>query len=224
MPQEQPRRSVADDLSILRQPESGPVVLKPRHSPIVKFFGAIFIALFWNGIVSVFLVQVVGGFRRGDPSWGLTLFMTPFVIVGLGLLGLIVYQFLAMFNPRPTLELSSASIPLGGAAELGWRLSGRTRRVREFVVTLRGTEEATYRRGTDTRTDTNTFYEMELYKTSNAMEIAAGRVGVVLPQETMHSFEADNNKIVWNLDIRGDIRRWPDVKESFKITVVPAAG
>lgn len=39
----------------------------------------------------------------------------------------------------------------------------------------------------------------------------------------MHSFEADNNKILWNLDVHGDIKKWPDVKESFKITVVPAA-
>ena len=91
------------------------------------------------------------------------------------------------------------------------------------MVTLRGIEEATYRRGTNTCTDKNTFYEMELYKTTHTTEIASGQVGVILPQETMHSFEADNNKIIWNLDVRGDIQRWPDVKESFKITIVPAA-
>jgi len=65
---------------------------------------------------------------------------------------------------------------------------------------------------------------MELYKTASPTEIASGRVGMVLPHETMHSFEADNNKIIWDLDIRGDIHRWPDVKESFKITVTPVAG
>ena len=157
-------------------------------------------------------------------SWFLALFMLPFVAVGIGLIAFAVYQLLAMFNPRPTLELSAGAIPLGGATELRWSFSGQTSRIGEFTVTLRGTEEATYRRGTNTCTDRNTFYEMELYKTSEASEIASGRVGFIVPQDTMHSFEAENNKVLWNLDIHGDIRRWPDVKESFKITVTPTAG
>lgn len=39
----------------------------------------------------------------------------------------------------------------------------------------------------------------------------------------MHSFSAENNKIIWRLDLRGDIKSWPDVKESFEIEVTPAA-
>jgi len=170
------------------------------------------------------VVQVVTGFVHGQPRWGMTLFSLPLVLVGLGTLAFVVYQFMALFNPRPMLELSSSTIPLGGAAELGWRFTGRTDRIREFTVILRGVEQATYRRGTNTCTDTNTFYEMELYKTTSAANIVAGQVGFVLPQETMHSFEAENNKILWNLHIRGDIKKWPDVKESFPITVVPTAG
>jgi len=73
--------------------------------------------------------------------------------------------------------LSSGSIPLGGSAQLQWTLSGQTSRISEFTVTLRGVEEARYRRGTNTCTDHNTFYEMELYRTSDAYEIASGRIG-----------------------------------------------
>ena len=36
------------------------------------------------------------------------------------------------------------------------------------------------------------------------------------------TIDAGNNKIFWSLDARGDIRNWPDVKESFSIAVVPA--
>ncbi len=209
-------------VATLRQPDTGPHVLKPKHTPAGKLIGAIVFALFWNGIVSIFVAQVVQGFRTGHPSWLTTIFMVPFVLIGVGVVGLVVYQFLAMFNPRPTLELSSTMIPLGGAAELRWRLSGNIHRIGSFVVTLRGRESATYRRGTKTHTDTNTFYEMELYRTSNALDIASGQVGFVMPDDTMHSFEAENNKIVWSLDVHGDIERWPDVKESFTIAVLPA--
>jgi hypothetical protein len=201
----------------------GRVILAPRFSAKTRFIGMTVIAVFWNGVISIFAAGITNGFRHGDPSWLGLLFLLPFVAVGLGLIGVAAYQFLAMFNPRPTLALSSSIIPLGTAAQLTWSFSGRTGRISEFVVTLRGVEEARYRKGTSTYTDRNTFYEMELYKTSDPNEIASGQVGFVVPQDTMHSFEAENNRILWNLDVRGSIKHWPDVKESFKITVTPAA-
>jgi hypothetical protein len=212
----QPGRVVLDDVAALRAADTGRVHLTLKHSARMKFIGMVLVAVFWNGIVSVF---VVGTLR--DPHVFRVLFMLPFVAVGLGLVAGAVYQFLAMFNPRPALELSSGRVPLGGAAELRWSFDGQTSRIGEFSVTLRGVEEAKYRRGTNTYTDRSTFYEMELYRTSEAQEITSGQVGFIVPQDTMHSFEAENNKIIWNLDIHGDIRGWPDVKESFAINVVP---
>ena len=187
----------------------------------MKFVGLTLAACFWNGIVSIF---VIGAIRRicatadSSPS---SLFLLLFIAVGLGLIAGAVYQFLALFNPRPTIELSSGAIPLGGAAEVRWSFVGQAGRIRELAVTLRGVEEARYRRGTDTHTDRNIFYEMELHRTSDPYEIASGQVGFVMPQDTMHSFEATNNKIIWSLEIHGDIKGWPDVKESFKINVTP---
>lgn len=198
------------------------VVLKSEQSPLVKFLVILFFTLVWNGIVSVLVVSVIGDIRRGNIEIGKTLFAIPFVLVGLGVMALTIHQFLAMFNPRPTLKLRPGSVPLGAAAELEWRLSGKTSRIRELSIKFVGREEATYRRGTKTRTDKHDFYEMELWKTSSPSDIASGRVGLVIPQDTMHSFEAGNNKIIWSIDIHGDIARWPDVKESFKILVTPA--
>ncbi len=215
---------VSNDVGILRVTDGGRAVLTPKLSAKAKFIGVMVVAAFWNGIVSIFVVSTINDFRHGDPSWFRLVFLLPFVAVGLGLIGGAAYQLLALFNPRPTLELSSSVIPLGGAAELNWSFSGQTRRIHELSVVLRGTEEARYRRGTSTYTDRNTFYEMELYKTSAPNEIASGRVGFVLPQDTMHSFEAENNKILWSLDLHGHIQNWPDVKDSFKITVTPTAG
>jgi hypothetical protein len=216
-----PRRTKASPMSVLRPAGAGPVALKPTHSPWVRLIGAIFFAAFWNGIVSIFVWQVIDGFRHGRPSWFMTLFMIPFVVVGVGLLGMVLYQFLALFNPRPRLELSSSHIPLGGTAALNWSFLGRASRIRELSVMLRGVEEARYTRGTNTYTDRNTFYEMELFKTTSVGDMADGQVGFALPQGTMHSFDAENNKILWSLDLHGQIKYWPDVKESFKITVAP---
>jgi hypothetical protein len=218
----QPAGAGQTDLTVLRPGDMGRVVLAPRLSPRAKFAAVVLIALFWDGILSFFVVGAAGDLRRGDANWFEVLFMLPFVVIGLGLIAFAGYQFLNMLNPRPTLDLSRATVRLGGSAELRWSFTGQAGRIREFTVTLRGTEEATYRKGTDTCTNKNTFYEMELYRTSDSLEIASGQIGFVVPQDTMHSFEADNNKIVWSVDIYGRIDRWPDVKESFKIAVVPA--
>lgn len=204
----------SDPLSLLRLGDTTPATLRPKFSGRSKLLGAILVAAFWNGIISIFIA---------GAGWFTMIFLLPFIAVGLGLIGLVIYQFLALFNPVPTLDLSARTIPLGGAAELRWRFSGQTSRIRELTVTLRGVERATYRKGTSTCTDESAFYEMELYRTSNTAEIASGQVGFVLPPDTMHSFSAENNKIIWRLDVRGDIKSWPDVKESFEIEVTPAA-
>jgi len=201
---------------------AGAVVMKPKHSPLAKLFGSIFVALFWNGIVSVFVVQVVSGWLSGDVNWFLTLFMIPFVVIGLLLIGGVFYCFLALSNPRPKITLSSSSVPLGGLMQLKWEFSGKSSMIRQLNIVLRAKEEATYRRGTKTHTDRNTFFEMEVYSTQDEREIGFGEVGLAVPSESMHSFEADNNKIIWELEVHGDIAKWPDVKEAFKIMVLPA--
>jgi hypothetical protein len=214
----------ADGLATLRGADGGRAILTPRFAPTAKFIVITLIALFWNGVISLGFWGPTSHLFTGPLHWFKVLFLLPFAAIGIILIGGAVYQFLAIFTPRPTIELSSSEIPLGGATELRWRFTGWPKRIDEFTVTLRGVEETKYSQGTGTCTDHHTFYEMELCRTSYAEEIAAGCVGFVVPPDTMHSFEAVHNKILWSVDLHGRIRRWPDVKESFKITVTPAAG
>ena len=200
---------------------SGPVTLRCKHSRIVKLLGAIAIAVFWNGVVSIFLVNIIREFKSGLGGWLGGLFIIPFVVIGLGMIGYVIYRFLAMFNPRPVLTLSSGRLPLGGVAELRWGFSGIATRISHLRISLQGQEKATYRRGTKTRTDTETFYDMELVATDDRTETAFGNSGFVIPHDTMHSFEGENNKIVWSILVHGDIKSWPDVKEGFEIIVTP---
>lgn len=200
---------------------SGPVELKPTHGRKTKLVGVIIFALFWNGIVSVFVWQVVQGFRQGHPSWGLTLFMIPFVLVGLGTVAGVVYQFLALFNPRTVVRLGAEQIPLGDQVSLAWEVSGRVERLQKFTVTLTGKEEAKYRRGTSTYTAHNTFLKQELVALTDPLAMAQGQTTLAIPSDTMHSFKTDNNKILWSLTVHGDVPRWPDIKDSFEIVVPP---
>jgi hypothetical protein len=201
---------------------AGAAVLKSAGSRLGKFAGGVLIAAFWNGIVSVFLWQVIKSFQRHRPEWLLTIFLIPFVLIGLGLLGFAGYSFLQLFAPGVKLRLSSAAVPLGGSADLEWEITGRSSAISKLRIWLEGREEATYRRGTSTSTDKSTFATLELASASLWSDIRRGRVRFTVPADTMHSFKSDNNRIVWTLHVHGDIAFYPDVNDEFPITVLSA--
>ena len=204
-------------------PTADSVTLKPKSSPLMKLFVITGVALFWNGIVSVFVGQVVKGWRSGHPEWFLTIFMIPFVVIGLVLIFGIVYGFLALFNPRPRLVISPGAVPLGGTLHVQWQLTGRTSALQNLSLRLEGREEATYRRGTTTTTDRSVFANIDIANVTTRPEMWSGSGTVNIPAGLMHSFASKNNKIVWSIQLQGKIAMWPDVSEEFPLTVLPAA-
>jgi hypothetical protein len=199
-----------------------PIVLKPNMSPWGKLLCTTLIALSWNGVVSVFVVQVVQSWRSGHPEWFLTLFMVPFVLVGLGLAAGIVYFFLALFNPRPQLRVMPRAVPLGGTLRVQWDVTGRVHVLERLRLRLQGREEATYRRGTNTSTDKSVFADVGIADVTAPLDKRSGAGTVTIPANLMHSFASGNNKIIWSIQVHGHIARWPDVKEEFPLTVLPA--
>jgi hypothetical protein len=197
--------------------------LEPEAGPVAKVIGMLLVAAFWNGIVSVFVWQAVKGLQAGNPEWFLMVFLIPFVLVGLALIGGVFYTFLAAFNPRPTITISPGSPRLGTRLRVEWRFAGRAGRIRHLEIALEGFEKASYRRGTDTHTDRESFASFELVSTSVDWEIARGSAEVEIPEDTMHSFASSNNAIVWSLFLHGDIPSWPDVSETFEVEIRPLA-
>ncbi len=200
----------------------GRVRLKASASPLGKLIGIIVMAVFWNGITSIFVTIAVNSHLKGDPEWFLTFFIIPFVLIGIGCIGAVVYQCLALLNPSPVIESNTASPSLGDTLMIDWRLQGRAGRISTLTISLVGQEHATYRRGTDTVTDKHIFYDEKLLETSDlAAIVAGGHLEAMIPADVMHSFESDNNKIAWSLNVVGDIKRWPDMKADFSLVLRP---
>ncbi len=197
--------------------------LKPSTGPVGKLVGITCVALFWNGIVSLFLKDVVAGWKSGQGDGCHTAFLVPFVVIGVGLLLAVPYQILALFNPRPHLILDRSRLRPGEAARLSWSFSGAASRISRLKITIEGREEATYRQGTSTHTDRSTFATLVLFDSGLAGTFASGEIEVLIPSGSMHSFAASHNKIVWKLMISGEIARWPDVGEEFDLVVLPEA-
>jgi hypothetical protein len=201
---------------------AGPAELRPATTPLGMLLGLGFVALFWNGIVSVFVWQAVSMWRQGQPSVFLNLFLIPFVGIGLLLLFAVGRQLLVLFNPRPHLTLTPGAPATGESAFLQWRLGSGGRGVTRVRITLEAREEARYRRGTSSYTDKDTFLSLPLVDSAQPVEIAAGgSASFAIPAGTVPSFRAEHNKIVWTLKVNCELPRWPDTEEEYEVVVRP---
>lgn len=182
----------------------------PSKKRVLKTLGLLAFAAIWNGIVSLIYFS-----SDGAPVW----FLAIFAIVGVVVLIAFFYQLLTCFNPAPRLTLLPSEIEIGSIALLKWSVSSGEQKLKNFAIYLVGEEEARYRRGTDTVTVAEIFYEQPLIDTSNPREIRTGTAEIALPLDTVPSWAGSNNAIKWSLRVRGDIPFWPDVSDDYAITV-----
>ena len=199
----------------------GRVFLPSDISRWGKVIGTLAITLFWNGIVSVFLFQAFASLGDGDPEYFLFLFLIPFVLIGLFLIGAFFYSFLGAFNPRVELWIRPGRARPGRPFTLGWSFTGPVGRLTDFTIRLEGREEVHYRQGTRNVVEDHCFYNQDLVHLEDSMSISSGQTEVALPPEAIHSLCAPNNRIIWQFVIHGRIKKWPDILTQHPFTLLP---
>jgi hypothetical protein len=71
-------------------------------------------------------------------------------------------------------------------------------------------------------TDKEEFFRTCIVDVESAGSMPAhGRAELSVPTDSMHSFEAPHNRVLWRLLVKGRIPRWPDVSEEYPILVLP---
>jgi len=197
-------------------------------SPAWALFGALLACLIWNGVVSVFVVVAIGGHLKGDPDWLGTIFILPFVAVGVGLIVFFVRQLLVTSGIGLTLvEISDHPLYPAKQYRLFLSQSGRLR-MNSLEVLLVCEEKARYRQGTDTRTETRRVYQQEVFRRVG-FEVRRGtpfeaQCEFQVPAGAMHSFKSGHNEINWKLIVQGDVAAWPNYRRSFPVVVYPGNG
>jgi hypothetical protein len=198
-----------------------PATLRPRMRRGVLLAVLIIFALFWNGMLSLFLKNLLPFSGRGTFHWLLGLFLVPFILAGIGLVALAIHQALQLANPRPKVTVSTSIVRLGDELRVDWSLEGRVKKLTRFNIRLEASEQATYARGTDRTTDTNVFATITLANQIAPNIAVAGSAKARIPADTMHSFDATHNKVVWVIRVRGEVPNWPDSDDEFPLTVAP---
>jgi len=205
--------------------ESGRQVLTPTQSPAQKALGFALFALIWNGIVWAILgFKLIPDWQRGDPEWFALIFLGVFALIGLFAIGGAIHKALAMSNPRIRVTVERRTCRPGDTWEISWECLGDPRRLQTLCLALEGVEEATYRRGTKTSTDTRVFQRIPVVAADDGRTIASGRAAVVIPDNVVPTFSAPNNKLHWRLIVRGEIPRWPDISDDYAVQILPLGG
>jgi hypothetical protein len=196
-------------------------------SPGWAVVGMLLACLCWNGIVGVMVFFAVGSFMAGKPEWFLALFCIPFVGIGLYLIYGFFRRLLVTTGIGPTLlEISEHPLHPGEEYRVFLSQTGRLS-VKRLTLSLVCEEEATYRQGTDTRTESQQIFLQELFHRED-FEIPPAipfemEIPLCIPPGAMHSFKSAHNRVQWTLLVDGDVAGWPDFARAFPIIIFPAA-
>ncbi|MGA2060793.1 MAG: DUF3592 domain-containing protein [Thermoguttaceae bacterium] len=197
-------------------------------SPGWALFGTLLGCIIWNSLVAMMVYFAVRGHLAGKPDWILTFFSIPFVLGGLFLIVYFLRKLLVTAGIGPTLlEISDHPLRPGGEYQVFLSQSGNLT-INSLSISLVCQEKATYRQGTNTRTELRPVYSQDLFRRDN-FQIPPGlpfetNFPLNVPKGAMHSFKAGHNAIDWTLLVEGDVANWPDFKRAFSVVIYPVNG
>lgn len=198
-----------------------PIARSPSWSLLVL---GIF-SLLWIGLVSILIVVATSKYWAGSTDWYLNMLTVPFAAVGVASVYFWLRMLLLTTAIGPTsLEVSDLPIFPDGSYDVYLTQAGRLN-VKSLAVLLVCDEEATYRQGTDTRTERRRIHEQIVFEASDfeiLPEIPYEHLFKLnVPPQAMHSFQSDHNAVQWRLVVRGDVERWSDFERTFPLIVYP---
>jgi Protein of unknown function (DUF3592) len=218
--------AVPRDTDITNSPGTHLKFRLPTHtSQGWRLLAATVACLIWNGIVAVLIVLAIRQHWHGEGDWRLDLFVVPFLLVGGYLIYYFVRELLIATGVGPTLiEISDHPLRPGKTYSMYVSQGGHLS-MQSLEVRLECEEQATYRQGTDTRTDRRLVFRQHLFR-RDQFEILPGEpfeanFEFCVPAEAMHSFKSLHNLVQWTLVMRGAADGWPPFQRSFPVVVYP---
>lgn len=193
--------------------------------PTWTLAGILAMAIAWNAVVVWFTVLNVRNHVGGNHDWLMSVLLVPLIAVGVGLLIFGVKQVMFTTGSGATrLEISAHPLFIGGTYDIFFSQSGRTN-IRSLQIALVCDEVATFRQGTNNRTETQRVYDETIYE-RDALQVQDGAsfedaCEFQVPHVAMHSFQSAHNGIEWKLQVTGKINDRRDYERCFPIVIYP---
>lgn len=180
----------------------------------------------WNAVLVVLAVSAGIDIASGRIEWVLLAVLVPFVLIGVT--GIVIFiRRLVLTTAVGTTQLEICDHPLLPESSYDVLLAqSGSGMLRSLVLTLEIEEMASFRQGTDTRTERVIVWR-DIVKEWTNLEITPGvrfetHVTVAIPAGAMHSFGSGHNAVRWRLVVRGQPERWPGFVRVFPVVVHPA--
>lgn len=183
-------------------------------------------AVLWNAVLILLAVNAGLDLLGGRTDWLLLVVIVPFAAIGVA--GIVVFAralLLATAIGPTQLEISDHPLRPGGTYDV-ILAQGGSGTLREIELTLELEEQATFRQGTDTRTERVVVWHAPLgswqgVQVSPGTRFEAGAT-LRLPALAMHSFVSEHNSVSWRVVVRGQPTHWPAFTRSFPVIVFPS--
>ena len=177
------------------------------QSPLLHILAAALFCLVWICVSAVFIQVVVSGLAHGNLEWILGLITLVFLGLGIWSLRYFWGQLLFAVGVGPTnVEISDHPLYPGGFYKIALAQAGRVHLDR-LQLALVCEEEATFREGTEVRTESRQVNKCEIFTVSD-VNLCAGQpfeqtADFEVPVEVMHSFRSANNSVQWKIIVEG---------------------
>jgi hypothetical protein len=185
-------------------------------------------AVLWNAVLVVLAVGAGFDLLSGRVEWLLLAVLVPFLAVGVAGVVLFVRR-LILTTAVGTTQLEISDHPLLPGREYDVLLAqGGSGALVSLSLTLEVEEMASFRQGTDTRTERIIVWR-ELVQEWKDVQITPGvrletHVTIAIPAGAMHSFASEHNAVRWRIVVAGRPERWPAFTRVFPLVVYPGSG
>ncbi|MDD3276826.1 MAG: DUF3592 domain-containing protein, partial [Kiritimatiellales bacterium] len=181
-------------------------------SPLKKAIGISLFATVWSGVVVLL--------AKSDAP---LLFPVVFGLFGVIMICASIHAILAVFNPRPTVDLTPGNIHQGTEVLMRWLIDGDTTRIEKLTVKVQclkiTTETSRSGKNRSSRVVKTPLYEEGIVLAEKDFEIRQGTATFKIPVNHPASRPGNTDGIQWQLLFHGDIARWPDLKQELLFIV-----
>ncbi len=218
--------TVPTDTHITNSPGTRLAYRLPLAIPGWQMLGMLLAAVFWNGVVLIFVSMAAEKHWAGVPDWSFTLLLMPFIGVGAGLIALVVRQVRGRTTIGATiLEIDEHPLVPGRRYRVFLAQSGQVT-FEQYQLSLVCDEEVKYLQGTNLRMAQHRTCEHVLLSHRNLSVTHESRfetqVEFAVPQEAMHSFQSTHHRIGWKLEVRARVAGQVEINRQFLVVVSPA--
>ena len=194
-------------------------------SPALGVIASMLYALLWNGLCSAMTVLSLQGFQMGQPRLTATILLVPLGYMAVRTTHRFMIRLVDTTSIGPTsAEVSDLPLYPGNEYELCLVQVGRGK-VESLETRLVCEEEATFRQGTNVRTERRRVHDQRLYRLKDLaikpQEPLSHRSEFHVPMNAMHSVQMPNNAIHWRLIVQGRMRHGTSFRRSFPLVVYP---